>query len=187
MHISGGSWAEKGGRAWGGSGSGSIYAALYIAGRRRKNFFLVSLCRRSKCASSFCAEANHPRSEDASGRRASNSTLFYEGALLAKEPNRYLPPALKHNSRLNNSVVSRRTFLSNTQTRKKPAFSPSLSFFPARIDVNLKHYILFGSDEWTPSGPGEVSEPAVFGCVQTRMAQSSAAQILCRPRPLPTV
>ena len=98
-------------------------------------------------------------SEDASWRRASESTPFYEGASMRKS-NRYLPPALKHNSRLNNSVVSRRK-PKRPNAQKAGVFAEPL-ILPGEDRREFEALHSAWIEEWTPSGPSE--ESCVFGC-----------------------
>jgi hypothetical protein len=77
-----------------------------------------------------------------------------------REPNRYLPPALKHNSRLNNSVVSRRT-PKHSNGQKAGVFAEPL-ILPGEDRREFEALHSAWIDEWTPSGPSE--ESRVFGC-----------------------
>jgi hypothetical protein len=92
------------------------------------------------------------------GQASSESTPFYEGASMRKH-NRYLPPALKHNSRLNNAVVSRRK-RKRPNAQKHGVFAEPL-ILPGEDprEFEALHSALI--EEWIPSGPSEQSR--VFG------------------------
>jgi hypothetical protein len=77
-----------------------------------------------------------------------------------RKHNRYLSPVLKHDSRLNNSVVPRRKRKRpNAQTHgvfAEPLILPGED--PREFEALHSAWI----EEWSPSGPSE--ESRVFGC-----------------------
>ena len=76
-----------------------------------------------------------------------------------RKHNRYLPPALKHNSRLNNSVVSRRK-RKRPNAQKHGVFAEPL-ILPGEDPREFEAIHSALIEEWTPSGPSEQSR--VFG------------------------
>ncbi|MGA8693168.1 MAG: hypothetical protein WB689_04870 [Xanthobacteraceae bacterium] len=75
-----------------------------------------------------------------------------------RKHNRYLPPALKHNGRQNNSVVSRRK-RKRPNAQKHGVFAEPLILPGEPLEFEAIHSALI--EEWTPSGPSEQSR--VFG------------------------
>ena len=102
-----------------------------------------------------------------------------------RKQNHSLPPALKHNSRLNNSVVSRRE-PKRPNAQKHGVFAEPL-ILPGEDprEFEALHSALI--EEWTPSGPSEQSR--VFGIADAewrklrsrRFAQAKAISNSLRP------
>ena len=76
-----------------------------------------------------------------------------------RKHNRYLPPALKHNGRQNNSVVSRRK-RKRPNAQKHGVFAEPL-ILPGEDQREFEAIHSALIEEWTPSGPSEQS--CVFG------------------------
>ena len=90
-----------------------------------------------------------------------------------RKHNRYLPPALKHNSRLNNSVGPRRR-RKRPNAQKHGVFAEPL-ILPGEDprEFEALHSALI--EEWTPSGPSEQSLGLRY--CRRGVAQASLAQI----------
>ena len=95
---------------------------------------------------------------------------------------RNIPPTLKHNGRLNNSVAPHRKPKGRNALKNGVFAEPLILPGEDRRQFDAIHSALI--EEWAPSGPSE--ESRVFGIADAEWASFGRAD-LCRPRRFPTV
>jgi hypothetical protein len=96
------------------------------------------------------AEANHPLARTRCPEASNESTLFNEGASMRKQ-NHSIPPALKHDTRLINSVIRSRKY-KRPNAQKHGVFATPV-IIPGEDRDEFQELLAELVDEWKPSGP----------------------------------